>query len=74
MLQFLKANNACCGEEFGLVMMTDKERNLQEKLNAVLVDPEALENSTEDEKAERDKAVAAMRERLAKLEELMREL
>lgn len=74
MLQFLKVNNACCGEGFGLVTMTDQESKLQEKLNAVLVDPEAVEESNEDDKAEREKAIAAMRNRLAKLEELMREL
>lgn len=54
--------------------MTDQESKLQEKLNAVLVDPEAVEESNEDDKAEREKAIAAMRNRLAKLEELMREL
>lgn len=43
-------------------------------LFAVLVDPEAFENSAEDEKVEREKAVSAMRDRLAKLEELLREL
>lgn len=54
--------------------MTEQERMLQEKLNAILIDPEAFEKSAEDEKAEHEKAVNAMRDRLAKLEELMREL
>lgn len=56
------------------MVMTDKERELQEKLNAVLIDREASNKTEKEKSAEHGKAIEAMRDRLAKLEVLMGEL
>lgn len=53
--------------------MTDQERILQDKLNAVLVDGD-FEKAADEEKAEQKDAIKALRDRMAKLEELMKEL
>ena len=73
-LHFCKANEACCGEAFTLSRLTDEEQEIQNQLNSILVNDSEKGAMTVEADTNQYEALAAINDRMLKLEELMKKM
>lgn len=73
-MHFCRANGACCGDDFSLTRLTEKEQRTLDELNSVfsqLSVDDATDTTPAIDKAEELKAIE---DRMLKLKELMKRL
>ena len=73
-LHFCKANEACCGEAFTLSRLTDEEQDIQNQLNSILVNDSGKVEMTAEAGTNQHEALAAINDRMLKLEELLKKM
>jgi anion-transporting ArsA/GET3 family ATPase len=71
-MHFCKANDGCCGEQFKLKRLTDAEQKTLDQLNSVFSKLSIDEKAVVHPQANNEEKLKKIKERLAKLELLIK--
>lgn len=73
-MHFAKANKACCGDDFTLQRLTAEEQKTLDELNSVFSQLSVDEDANAEPAVVRNEALEAIKDRMKKLEELVKEM
>lgn len=73
-MHFCKANDGCCGEEFFLKRLTDKEQKILDELNSVFSELSTNESVDTQPAIDRAEELKAIEGRMEKLKLLMQRM
>lgn len=73
-MHFCKANDGCCGEEFFLKQLTDKEQRILDELNSVFSELSKNESADTQPAIDRAEELKAIEDRMEKLKVLMKQM